>query len=195
LTTGHNVLFEFRPYFDAMGGVYVLGRPLAEVDWEAGLMVQYFENGRLEWHGGAPAGERVRLSPLGLEELNTGTLAVQPKALPAQTIVAQVWATTPILSVGQAQTINVRVSDEHGNPLAGATARVTLDINGTPLDYGLAPTDAGGYTALTFNPPSWQPGRFVLYTVRVEYNNLDPITKEDQFIQWHGALPTATPVQ
>jgi hypothetical protein len=192
-STGHNVVPPFREFFDRVGGVYVLGSPLAEVDYEAGLMVQYFENGRLEWHGGASEHELVRLSPLGQKTLNSGTLAVQPRALPAQQIVAQTWASTPVLSVGQSQVLNVRASDERGNPLAGATAQVTVDVYGTPTAYGLQPTDAAGYASLAFTPPSWEPGRFVVYRVVVEYNKLPAVTLEDQFIMWHGALPTATP--
>jgi hypothetical protein len=192
-TTGHNVLFEFRDYFDQMGGVYVLGSPLAEMDFEGGMMVQYFENGRLEWHGGAAPGERVRLSPLGAEEYDAAPEDKRPEVLEAQRLEAQIWATTPILSVGQPQTINVRVSDERGNLLAGAIVQVTVDTTGSPMAYGLAPTDAAGYTSLTFTLPTWEPGRFVLYSVQVEYGTLEPITLEDQFIQWHGALPTAMP--
>lgn len=49
-------------YFEQMGGESVLGAPLTNERQEDGLVVQYFENARLEWW---PRRNQVRLSPLG----------------------------------------------------------------------------------------------------------------------------------
>ncbi len=49
-------------YFEQMGGEAVLGAPLTGEQEEDGLVVQYFENARLEWW---PQRNEVRLSPLG----------------------------------------------------------------------------------------------------------------------------------
>lgn len=49
-------------YFERMGGEAVLGAPLTNEQREDGLVVQYFENVRLEWW---PHRDEVRLSPLG----------------------------------------------------------------------------------------------------------------------------------
>ena len=49
-------------YFKQMGGEAVLGAPLTNELQEDGLVVQYFENARLEWW---PRRNEVRLSPLG----------------------------------------------------------------------------------------------------------------------------------
>ena len=49
-------------YYEQMGGEAVLGAPLTGELREDGLIVQYFENARLEWW---PQRKQVRLSPLG----------------------------------------------------------------------------------------------------------------------------------
>ena len=49
-------------YFEQMGGQAALGAPLTNEQQEDGLVVQYFENARLEWW---PERDQVRLSPLG----------------------------------------------------------------------------------------------------------------------------------
>ena len=49
-------------YYEQMGGEAVLGAPLTGERKEDGLVVQYFENARLEWW---PQRNEVRLSPLG----------------------------------------------------------------------------------------------------------------------------------
>lgn len=48
--TGHTLAYSFRAFFDAHGGLPMLGFPLTEVFMENGLPVQYFERARLEWH-------------------------------------------------------------------------------------------------------------------------------------------------
>ena len=49
-------------YYEQMGGQAVLGAPLTNEQQEDGLVVQYFENARLEWWSHR---DQVRLSPIG----------------------------------------------------------------------------------------------------------------------------------
>lgn len=49
--TGHTLAYNFRLFWEANGGLSILGLPLTEVFLEAGQPVQYFERARLEWHG------------------------------------------------------------------------------------------------------------------------------------------------
>jgi hypothetical protein len=147
----------------------------------------------MEYNGSAPAGFRVSLGPLGRAALEADSAEGAPPAMPPLTLQVQTWAETPILALGQQQIIHVRVSDERGNPLEGAVVRVTVDMRGKPLDYGLPATAADGQTAVAFLLPEWRPGEMVLFRVLVEREGLaaDPVI--DQFIQWHGPIPTATP--
>ena len=63
--TGHNVMTTFKTFFDAYGGVAVLGLPLTEAFIEEGTQVQYFERARFEYHQDQPAGQRIQLTQIG----------------------------------------------------------------------------------------------------------------------------------
>ncbi len=190
--TGHNVLYEFQEFYERAGGTAVLGRPISEMIVEDGLGVQYFENGRMEYHGHQAREARISLSPLGREALDAAGPAAAPPAMPSQRLVVQTWADAPILAIGHKQTVYVRVSDEHGDPLAGVTVRVKMDTTSTPVDYALPPTDGNGQTSVEFFLQQWRPGEMVLYEVRAEQAGMEAVLVQDQFIQWHGSLPTPT---
>ncbi len=66
--SGHSMGGAFLKVYDALAGVRtVLGRPISDDMIEAGITVQYFEGGRLEFTPGKPglAGQPVRLSNSG----------------------------------------------------------------------------------------------------------------------------------
>lgn len=67
--TNHTVRAPFVDYFVRTGGVAQYGYPITEdyVDPATGLLVQYFEKGRLEWHPGNPDPYKVQLGLLGDE--------------------------------------------------------------------------------------------------------------------------------
>ncbi len=48
--TGHYVAFAFLKYFDENGGLDAFGYPVSEEFVENGLVVQYFQRGRFEYH-------------------------------------------------------------------------------------------------------------------------------------------------
>jgi hypothetical protein len=65
--TGHSLEAEFVPFFDASGGVDILGFPITDgfVDPQSGRLIQYTENARLEWVNDDPGGGHPILRPLG----------------------------------------------------------------------------------------------------------------------------------
>lgn len=48
--TGHNLCSGFRDYWDDHGSLPILGFPISEEFHENGVIVQYFERARFEWH-------------------------------------------------------------------------------------------------------------------------------------------------
>lgn len=48
--TGHHIAPEFLTYWERRGGVRLFGYPITEPFWENGLLVQYFERARFEYH-------------------------------------------------------------------------------------------------------------------------------------------------
>lgn len=66
--TGHTLDPRFVRYFDAHGGLELLGYPITDsfLDARSGLIVQYFTNARIELAPDPDTGQlEVRLSPLG----------------------------------------------------------------------------------------------------------------------------------
>ena len=65
--TGHTVREPLLSYFNATGGLARYGYPITDeyVDPQTGLLVQYFQNARLEWHPGNPDPYKIQLGLLG----------------------------------------------------------------------------------------------------------------------------------
>ncbi|MCX2726924.1 CAP domain-containing protein [Thermomicrobium sp. 4228-Ro] len=66
--TGHNIAPEFLSYWESRGSVRLFGYPITEPFWENGLLVQYFERARFEYHPDLAGTEwAVLLGRLGAE--------------------------------------------------------------------------------------------------------------------------------
>jgi hypothetical protein len=77
---GHAVSGDFLRYFEAHGGVYRFGFPIAEPMVVDGNLVQDFQRARFVWHLDRPREERVTLEPIGriylkAQKLNPALLA------------------------------------------------------------------------------------------------------------------------
>lgn len=65
--TGHWAKGEFLAYFRKNGGLAIFGYPITEEFVDQGLLVQYFQKARMEWHPENPAPYKVQLGLLGEE--------------------------------------------------------------------------------------------------------------------------------
>jgi hypothetical protein len=65
--TGHTVREPFITFFNTTGGLQQHGYPITDdyIDANTGLLIQYFEKSRIEWHPGNPEPYRVQLGLLG----------------------------------------------------------------------------------------------------------------------------------
>jgi hypothetical protein len=64
--TQHTLSGPFRSYWESHDGLALFGYPISEPFEQDGLLVQYFERGRFEFHPDLPAGSQVLLSRLGV---------------------------------------------------------------------------------------------------------------------------------
>lgn len=93
--TGHNLKSPFLEYWRAHGGVRILGYPISEPVMMNGILTQYFERARMEYHPEtAAAGYGVELGLLGEEYLKTrldiaAALSASAQNVSAKTTAAQ----------------------------------------------------------------------------------------------------------
>lgn len=106
--TGHNVCFSFLAFYLDRGGSDVFGAPISELRVEPGMITQYFQRARIEWHTAAPAGRSMELGPIGEEYFHAKGL--DPALLPATEVTPTPQATVPGITVGD----YVEVEDTEG---------------------------------------------------------------------------------
>jgi hypothetical protein len=83
--TGHRVCDPFREFFDTRGGLEIFGYPLSEQfndPAHGGLLVQYFQRARMEWHPDNPEPYQVQLGLL-IDELGYRYPPARPEDIPA----------------------------------------------------------------------------------------------------------------
>lgn len=80
--TGHSVRGPFLAFFDSHGGLAIFGYPVTEEFVKNGLLVQYFQRVRFEWHPDNPAGFQVQLSLLGDQLGYAGRVPAAPAGGP-----------------------------------------------------------------------------------------------------------------
>jgi hypothetical protein len=73
---------DFLAYFDDNGGLEIFGYPISAPYNEQGILVQYFQNARMEWHPANPNPYKVQLGLLG-DELGLRRDAVKQPPLSA----------------------------------------------------------------------------------------------------------------
>jgi hypothetical protein len=162
--TGKQVCYAFLDFFEANGGAAQFGYPISNFEIQDGLIVQYFQRARFEWHPELPHQQRVTLTDLGrryFHKVNEdpdlllpedwkapGVDAPQPivnlrvRAFPQQAVVPQ----------SGAQTIYIIVQDQNLLPIPGA--QVTLVIKLASGDQRvIVPelTNGSGIVHYTFN--------------------------------------------
>lgn len=76
--TSHNLRGAFRDYWHANGELPIFGFPLTDEFTEGGLVVQYFERARFEYHPDLPDGQRVLLTQLGRMKSRNRAFAEAP---------------------------------------------------------------------------------------------------------------------
>ncbi len=63
--TNYRVCYSFLDFYKNNGGAKQFGNPISPFESHDGMIVQYFEGARFEWHADRPTGQWVVLSDLG----------------------------------------------------------------------------------------------------------------------------------
>ncbi|RMG98483.1 MAG: hypothetical protein D6706_07075 [Chloroflexi bacterium] len=175
--TGFSVQDEFLTFYETYGGTRLFGLPISPQLLVDGQRVQYFENGRLEWHPELPSEQRVQVGLLGQAHFDSvmaftyrQLLLAQPTT-PDQVQEATVFAyvKAPILYQGEQQYLYVTVLTPEGNPVSNIQVEATFRYGETTQTITLGQTNEKGRV---FEPVNIQipPGNQVKVEVNV-YNN------------------------
>ncbi|MCX7680898.1 MAG: hypothetical protein N2508_02845 [Anaerolineae bacterium] len=201
--TGHVVSYSFLDYFRAKGGIDIFGYPRSEFMYENGLIVQYFQRARMEWHP-EYSPPRMRLTPLGQiyvervggippEALTPQYPPAGPAQLPGTTLAPEptvtrlnVSATVRYIITGRegGQTVFVYVTDQRNQPIQGASIRITVKYPAGDQVFDFEElTNESGFARHYFEIQPTTPGQKVVVDVVVTYGGLTGRT-QTFFLPW-----------
>ena len=180
--TGFSICFSFLEYFDAHGGLALFGYPISPFEYQDKVIVQYFQNGRLEWHPSNPDGQRVVTGDLGLpyfNKVNEDPARLQPAMPLNRSILPQVTSLNtrafPWKAVTYStdqQVIFVVVQDQTLQPIEGATGEVIVKwTTGMESRFPLL-TDAKGIATVAVPVENQLYGGLVTVDVVVSHGEL-----------------------
>jgi hypothetical protein len=164
--TGHFVQDEFLTFYEENDGETLLGPPVSPPIDEGELLVQYFRNGRLEWHPDAPRAQRVQVGMLGRAHYAQAAqdVSCEIRARPVEVGVAsevqiQASVSRPILYEGEQQVVYATVTTPAGVPVSHVPVQVTVRGPGGSQTLDLGQTDAEGHVAGVLEElPDYEPG-------------------------------------
>jgi hypothetical protein len=143
----------FLGFYDRYRGERIFGRAITPLFEEGELLVQYFENGRLEWHPEAPLSDRVQVGYLARSHFADSGMAliyqdvVNAGPVEAAAVTgARVFAAIrePILYRGDEQVLYVEVQAPDGHAVQGMPVSYTLTYDDDSLTMELGTTDSQG---------------------------------------------------
>lgn len=154
---GHSLCLKFLEHWLSTGGLDLYGYPISEFTIENGRIVQYFQRAKMEWHPEKPEGHRIQLAPLGViyydyARLDPARLKANPVSAYYKPVALKLRASvlSPVVAPGAVQTGYLHVSDQLGNPLAGAAVTLIVRDPEGKASHTLPPTNANGITVYSF---------------------------------------------
>jgi hypothetical protein len=177
--TDFEVRDQFLAFYESYRGEQLLGPPISSQLNEGGLRVQYFRNGRLEWHPQLPIGQRVQVSYLGQAHFEAEMATVVRQRLLARPVPsvsvtsADVFASvrTPVLFSGEEQDVYVTVLTPDGRPVSGLDVQLTITYDGVNRTTDLGQTDEQGKIGASLELANVPPGELVQLLISVYAGN------------------------
>lgn len=169
---GMDVCYAFWQFYQNHNGTLYLGQPINGLQTNtSGFLVQYFDNGSLEWHPERQSGERVILTPSGRyyfertdAALNQPVNDVSKRPSPLQSPpLARVFVANAILTANSNQIVRVVVKDAYQQPISGAVVGLTATMpDGKEFFFRLPETDSHGISTLELMVADFPPGSVVV---------------------------------
>lgn len=187
--TGHRACFEFLKYWRNHGGLDSFGYPITEYVMENGIIVQYFQRAKMEWHPEKPKDQRMQLAPLGSIYFDYVPLPREWLISASFGEVTSIRARASVLESyvprGKKQTAYIYVTDQLGKPVPNATVTLIVHHPGRDESFTLTPTSEQGATYETFDVGNVAPGTMVTVEFIVKYPNLKEIRTRTSYMVWY----------
>ncbi len=147
---------EFLRFYEDHAGDVLLGLPISAQLNVDGLRVQYFENGRLEWHPEASAAQRVQLSDLGQTHFDNEMVFAYQEMRPARPVSSagvtdadvSAYVKAPILYEGEDQVLYATVLTAGGDPVSNVMVEVAISYDDEIQTIRSLPTDDLGQVVI-----------------------------------------------
>ncbi len=159
---------EFLSFYEAYQGDLLLGPPISPQMDEGDLRVQYFVNGRLEWHPELDVDQRVQVGPLGSDHFWAVGAQMYMKLIAGPVPFAGIERVDVFTAVEKAvlysddeQTLYVTVFTPGLRPVDGIAADVTITFGETTAVLDLGTTDGQGRIVVSLNDLTIPPGQTV----------------------------------
>lgn len=185
-SSGYSVCLAFLDFFKANGGASQFGNPISPFEFHGNLIVQYFENARLEWRADRPEGQRVVLTDLGRQYFDR--LGEDPALLkavspldatinPILSIKAHAFVATPLTGSTGQQAVYIIVQSQTLQAVSNATGKATVRwTDGRTEEYYFA-TNPAGVGTVTLNFSDQKQGELVSIDIIVVYQGLGSKTR------------------
>jgi len=167
---------EFLSFYETYHGEQLLGPPISSQLDVDDLRVQYFQNGRLEWHPELPIGQRIQVGYLGVAHFDAqmsffyrpNQLAQPVSSAGIERVNVFTSVGTSVLYAGDTQTLYVTVLSPEGNPISDIAATVTALVDDAPqATIDLGRTDKDGHIVIALPDLAVPPGKQVVLQTAV----------------------------
>ncbi len=184
-STGQKVCFTFLDFYKANGGPSQFGNPISPFESADGLIVQYFEGARFEWHADRGTEKWVVISDLGRlyfdqqKEDPAHLKPVQPSDAtikPVLILKARAFILKAVTLKNSSQTVYVIVQDQTADPVENASVRAIVHFSDNTTQEYVFTTNAKGIGQVSFNFSDQQPGELITLDISVNHQGLTTTT-------------------
>ena len=181
--TNYAVCFTFLDFFDKYGGAAQFGYPISPFEYDNGVIVQYFENARLEWQPSQPEGQRVVVTDLGrlyfdkLKDDPSLLQAVQPSSnapisAPIISLQVRAFVWKAVTLSNDQQVVYIIAQDQRNTAVSNAVCAVNVRWPDGSVASTNVMTNANGIAIAAFNVVNQPYGNLVYIDINCSYNGL-----------------------
>lgn len=184
--TGYSVCLAFLDFFKTSGGAAQFGNPISPFEYHENLIVQYFENARLEWRADRPEGQRVVLTDLGrhyFDRLGEDPALLKPVSPldatinPILSIKAHAFVARPLTGSTGQQAVYIIVQSQTLQAVSDATGKVTVRWTDGRVEEYYFTTNQAGLGRVTLNFSDQKQGELVPIDITVVHQGLGSRTR------------------